>query len=115
MSCSLKVLLASSMSVKPAQTIRMPRMTSPAGPIRLSSNIGNAPTKKIGSSGNTMNDSDVRERMEVISYGLMNVLGMSSDKGEKAHDHLRGRHGCHAGSRSWLRRRYARRILRHGG
>jgi hypothetical protein len=30
---------------------------------------------------------------------------MPRDKGEKAHRHLRGRHGCHAGSSSWLQGR----------
>ena len=48
-------------------------MISPAGPSKLNSSIGNTPTRKIGSSGSTMNDSEPRVRMAVISYGIMNV------------------------------------------
>ena len=55
MICSLKVPLASRMSVKPALATRMPRMISPAGPNKLNSSIGNKPIRKIGSSGSTMN------------------------------------------------------------
>ena len=44
-------------------------MTNPAGPSKLNSSMGNTPIRKIGSSGSTMNDSELRVRMAVISYG----------------------------------------------
>ena len=69
MICSLKVPLASRMSVRPALATRMPRMISPAGPSKLNSSMGNRPIRKIGSSGSTMNDSELRVRMAVISLG----------------------------------------------
>ena len=69
----LKVPLASRMSVKPALATRMPRIISPAGPSKLNSSIGNKPIRKIGNSGSTMNDSEPRVRMAVISYGIMDV------------------------------------------
>src|SRR5712672_2899879 len=77
MMCWLNWRSASSASVRPAQTRRMPSRHRPTNPNSANMSIGKRPIRKIGSSGNTSNASDCL-RIEDPSTQSMDGLKSSS-------------------------------------
>src|SRR6478752_6219877 len=98
MMCWLNWRCASSASVRPAQTRRMPSRQRPANPNSANMSIGNKPIRKIGSSGNTSNASDCLRIEDPSTQSIAALKSSSRTPAIKTKKRDRRSAWCHLGT-----------------